>query len=275
MIRPLLFHRFQGIWLGALVAESIAGTDLNSDLAVTLRWNIMRELAARGHGIWDGAIADWGGHFLNAADWIRATLPLAFFFHDEPEHWVDRLASILALAPETWQALQTWAKVVAKILMCPQDSSRNLPNPVPNFLEPRVELPVASLPDPLRAIAIAQGYCADFPHHFRLAVLLSLRGTQSPEIACLTGSLMGGRLGVWGIPHSWLSRPAVASLLPDSYRLLQSLWMQWLGCSHLEFNLEVVGAISTATTLQPRPRLALVSQTSLLCETSSRTPPIS
>ena len=271
MTQPLLFHRFLGIWFGTLVAESIAGAERHSDSAARLRWQVTCRLAARGHGALDEAIADWDWHLLQAVDWVRATLPLAFFFHDEPEHWVARLTAILALDKEKCQLLRNWANIVADILVSPQLPVRAPSVPDCNRQKPIVQ---ALEGDPMRAIALAQFYSQDTPHHFQLAVLRSWRGTSAPEVASLTGTLMGGRLGVGRIPWRWQRRPEVADLLTDSHLLLESLWMQWLGCPHSQFSLPVVGAIATATTLQPRPRLALVSQRWLLRDCSSHPQPV-
>jgi len=128
------------------------------------------------------------------------------------------------------------------------------------------------------AIALGLFSLGTPPYNFRQAVLRSLHTTADFSLVGLTGALAGASLGVRGIPWAW--RKSLRSPQALLIETMERVWLQWIGytgakissilsqkSNPLAFNtlaLDTLAldtlAIASASTLQPRSQLRLVSQ---------------
>ncbi len=130
------------------------------------------------------------------------------------------------------------------------------------------------------AIALGLFSMGSPPYNFRQAVLRSLHTTAGFSLVGLTGALAGAGLGVRGIPWAWRLRKPLRSPQALLIETMERVWLHWIGYRGAKIssissqksnplalkplsldNLAInTLAIASASTLQPRSRLKLVSQ---------------
>ena len=123
------------------------------------------------------------------------------------------------------------------------------------------------------AIALGLFSMGTPPYNFRQAVLRSLHTTADFSLVGLTGALAGAGLGVRGIPWAWRLRKPLRSSQALLIETMERVWLHWIGytgakissiSSHKSNPLAInTLAIASASTLQPRSQLRLVSQDSI------------
>lgn len=282
-----LYHRFLGVALGSLIAESRVGENQAAIPPKSLSFSLWQQLAQESYGLLtSNAVLVEGIASLTGTELLRATMPLAVFFHDQPHRWVQ----LLDLTPRSQILLEAWGQIIAGILtdcwVCEGDRGITqlrslLSSPALALLLPVLEPMESAIKTGLsardfvahinsdqtahalaKAIALGLFSVWNISGNFRLAVLRSWHTTADCSLVSLTGALAGAGLGVRGIPWAWTMRPQSLSSQMLLIKTMESVWLHWLGCTpeNRDFRRSDTVAIASAATLQPRPQLRLVSQ---------------
>ncbi|MEC4813912.1 MAG: ADP-ribosylglycohydrolase family protein [Scytonema sp. PMC 1069.18] len=251
-MRYSLVSRFKGSVLGAILGENIALRGKGSQNEI-LHWSQISILTAESLitlGKFDAN--DWrdrqrkeGVQLKNDVLKILATLPVAFFFHED----LIKLRHNLLLAAELWQdnpmvrdgmlavgyalAQSLMEKLIPRTLI-PQiisflgETPTNLPQEllkVNHFLESgtglaRVQTELNRADKPSYAIAMAFYCFLSSGEDFRLSVLrASQNGNVCQSISALTGALSGAYNSTIGIPVIW--QVLLEQEQANSYHMLQ------------------------------------------------------
>lgn len=285
---PGLSDRFLGVALGSFWAEAIAHSPPLTAFPPSLSLKLWQQLAEDGYGVLNSdGISPFHLSSLSGLNLLRDTMPLAVFFHDEPSQWVQGLG----LTPQSQILLKAWGQIVAGILterlVCEGDRGLSqlrllLSPPALALLSPVLERLESAIKTEISAsdffdlinsdhqaysleIAIALGLFSvwNTTDNFRLAVLRSLHMTADSSLVALTGALAGAGLGVSSIPWAWTRQCSLQSSQTLLFETMESVWFHWLGCARktTHWRRSDASAIASASTLQPRPQLRLVSQT--------------